>query len=89
LLSCPHQIVDNYGYVCCLFFDGSVGLCSFENCPRKIWQIRRILNQVKVYGLHIQLKGLMALMPLRSRCVSKLSMTGFPYIIGKEGKFDG
>jgi len=79
LLSCPHQIVDNYGYVCCLFFDGSVGLCNFANCPRKIWQIRRILNQVK-------LKGLMALMPLRGCCVSENAVTASPYSIEKEEK---
>jgi len=60
---CAFQIFDNYGYINCTYCDGSVGLCSFDNCPRKIWQMRRILKQV-ANGLKLNLSGFMAVMPL-------------------------
>jgi prepilin-type processing-associated H-X9-DG protein len=62
-LICSFQIIDDHGDVNCLYCDGSVGLCSFENCPRKVWQMRRILKQA-ANGLRLNLSGFMAIMPL-------------------------
>jgi hypothetical protein len=62
-LTCSYQVIDNYDYVNCLYYDGSVGLCSFDNCPRKVWQMRRILKQA-TNGLKLNLSGFMAVMPL-------------------------
>jgi prepilin-type processing-associated H-X9-DG protein len=62
-LICSFQIIDSHGGINCLYCDGSVGLCSFDNCPRKIWQMRRILKQA-TNGLRLNLSGFMAIMPL-------------------------
>ncbi|MGB9676118.1 MAG: hypothetical protein ACPL0C_02890 [Candidatus Bathyarchaeales archaeon] len=63
-LLCNFQTVDNHGLINCLYFDGSIGYCNFELCPRKCWQIRRILRQACEGGLKIKLKGLMGWLTL-------------------------
>jgi prepilin-type processing-associated H-X9-DG protein len=62
-LICSFQVIDDHGGINCLYCDGSVGLCSFDNCPRKIWQMRRILKQA-ANGLKLNLSGFMAIMPI-------------------------
>ena len=42
---CNFQIIDNHGRLNCTAIDGSIGLCSFELCPRQMWQLRHILKQ--------------------------------------------
>jgi hypothetical protein len=61
---CPHQVLDNKGLVNCTYFDGSVGLCTYDNCPNKLWALRLILHHATYGGLRIKLRGLMAEMPL-------------------------
>ncbi|MEM3579329.1 MAG: hypothetical protein QXL54_03790 [Candidatus Bathyarchaeia archaeon] len=34
--------------------DGSVGLCNFQFCPRKLWQIRMVMRQAFNGGLRIR-----------------------------------
>jgi len=61
---CQYQVIDNRGLVNCCYFEGSIGLCTYNNCPRKIWAMRLVLNHASHGGLKIKLKGLMAKMPL-------------------------
>jgi prepilin-type processing-associated H-X9-DG protein len=60
---CKYQIIDNLGYANCAYYDGSVGLCTFDNCPHHIWAIRLVLYFATYGGLKIKLRGLMAQMP--------------------------
>jgi hypothetical protein len=60
---CQYQTLDNKGLVNCTYFDGSIGLCTFDNCPNKLWALRLILHHATNGGLRIKLRGLMAEMP--------------------------
>jgi len=70
-LVCCYQIVDNYGYINCLYCDGSVGVCSFDNCPNRLWAIRMVLWHASRGGLKIKLQGLMARMLLEGFILAK------------------
>jgi len=62
--NCPFQVIDNRGYRNCCYYDGSIGLCAFDNCPNKVWALRLVLHIAVNGGLRIKLRGLMARMPL-------------------------
>jgi len=62
---CQFQILDNHGVLNCTYNDGSIGLCCFKLCPRRLWQMRRILNQAFNGSLKIHCGFNPVLMKLR------------------------
>ena len=69
VICCPYQATDNLGYANCLHSDSTVGLCCLENCYRKVWFQRQILNYAAHSGLKIFVKGL----------IEKIMMEGLNY----------